>query len=150
MRTTQDYDVGGRQYSGPPGAVAGDEPKGAGWVLFAAVLLGLAAIWNVFAGIAAISNAHVYTANAHYVFSDLKTWGWIILILGVLQGCAALALTGGSEVARWFGIACAAVNSIGQLMFIPAYPLWGISMFAIDLLIIYALAVYGGSRLRKT
>jgi hypothetical protein len=150
MRTTQDYDVG-RQYSGPPpGAVAGDDPKGWGWVLFAAVMLGLASFWNVFAGIAAISNAHVFVANAHYVFSDLSTWGWIILILGVLQGCAALTLMTGSEVARWFGIACAAVNSIGQLMFVPAYPLWGISMFAIDLLIIYALAVYGGSRLRAS
>jgi hypothetical protein len=149
MRTTQDYDVG-QQYAGPPGAVAGDEPKGAGWVLFAAVLLGLAALWNFFAGIAAIAGAHVYVANANYVFSDLSTWGWIILILGVLQGVAALGLTSGSELARWFAIACAAVNSIGQLMFIPAFPFWGIAMFAIDLLIIYALAVYGGSRLRTT
>jgi len=147
MRTTQDYDVG-RGYAGPPGAVAGDDPKGAGWVFFAAVLLGLAALWNFFAGVAAISGAHVYTANAHYVFSDLRTWGWIILVLGILQGVAAAALTGGSELARWFGIACAAVNSIGQLMFIPAFPFWGIAMFAIDLLIIYALTVYGGSRLR--
>ena len=149
MRTTQDYDVG-RQYTGPPGTVAGDEPKGAGWVLFAALLLGLAALWNFFAGIAAIAGAHVYVANANYVFGDLATWGWIILILGILQAVAALALTTGSEGARWFGIACAALNSIGQLMFIPAFPFWGISMFAIDLLIIYALAVYGGSRLRTS
>jgi hypothetical protein len=147
MRTTQDYDVG-RQYTGPPGVDTGDEPKGAGWVLFAVVLLGLAALWNFFAGIAAIAGAHIYVANANYVFSDLATWGWIILILGILQGIAALALMTGSEAARWFGIACAALNSIGQLMFIPAFPFWGISMFALDLLIIYALAVYGGSRLR--
>ena len=149
MRTTQDYDVG-RQYPGPPGAVAGDEPEGSGWVLFAAVLLGLAGLWNFFAGIAAIADAHVYVANANYVFSDLATWGWIILILGILQCFAALALTTGSELARWFGIACAAVNSIGQLMFIPAFPFWGIAMFAVDILIIYALVVYGGSRLRTT
>lgn len=147
MRTTQDYDVG-RQYAGPPGEVAGDETMGSGWILFAAVMLGLAGLWNFFAGIAAIADAHVYVANADYVFSDLATWGWIILILGILQGFAALALSTGSEVARWFGIACAAVNSIGQLMFIPAFPFWGIAMFAVDLLIIYGLAVHGGSRLR--
>lgn len=147
MRTTQDYDVG-RQYAGPPGEVAGDETMGSGWILFAAVMLGLAGLWNFFAGIAAVADAHVYVANADYVFSDLATWGWIILILGILQGFAALALSTGSEVARWFGIACAAVNSIGQLMFIPAFPFWGIAMFAVDLLIIYGLAVHGGSRLR--
>jgi hypothetical protein len=147
MRTTQDYDVG-RRYGGPPTDVAGDEPEGSGWVLFAAVLLGLAGLWNFFAGIAAIADAHVYVADANYVFSDLRTWGWIIMILGILQGFAALALTTGSEVARWFGIACAAINSIGQLMFIPAFPFWGIAMFAVDLLIIYGLAVYGGKRLR--
>lgn len=145
MRTTQDYDVG-RHYSGPPAELA--ETMGSGWILFAAVMLGLAGLWNFFAGIAAIADAHVYVANADYVFSDLATWGWIILILGILQGFAALALSTGSEVARWFGIACAAVNSIGQLMFIPAFPFWGIAMFAVDLLIIYGLAVHGGSRLR--
>jgi hypothetical protein len=112
------------------------------------LLLGLAGLWNFFAGIAAIADAHVYVANANYVFGDLRTWGWIIMILGILQGFAALALSTGSEVARWFGIACAAINSIGQLMFIPAFPFWGIAMFAVDLLIIYGLAVYGGKRLR--
>jgi hypothetical protein len=147
MRTTQDYDVGQR-YGGPPTDVAGDPPEGSGWVLFAALLLGLAGLWNFFAGIAAIADAHVYLADANYVFSDLRTWGWIIMILGILQGFAALALSTGSELARWFGIACAAINSIGQLMFIPAFPFWGIAMFAVDLLIIYGLAVYGGKRLR--
>lgn len=147
MRTTQDYDVA-RQYEGAAPASVGDEPEGMGWIVFASVMLGLAALWNFFAGIAAIADAHVYVANANYVFSDLNTWGWIVLILGILQGVAAFALYTGSEFARWFGIGVAAVNSIGQLMFIPAFPFWGIAMFAVDMLIIYGLAVYGGARLR--
>ena len=116
--------------------------------MFAAVLLGLAGLWNFIEGVAAISNAHVYVGNANYVFSDLKTWGWIVLALGIIQGFAAFALLTGSELARWFGIAVAGLNAIGQLMFIPAYPVWGLAMFAVDMLIIYALAVYGGKRLR--
>lgn len=149
MRTTQDYDVA-RTYSESPAATAGDEPEGMGWIVFATVMLGLAALWNVFAGIAAIADAHVYVANANYVFSDLSTWGWIVLLLGIAQGIAALALMSGSELARWFGIAVAGINSIAQLMFIPAFPFWGIAMFAVDMLIIYGLAVYGGARLRRT
>lgn len=149
MRTTQDYDVA-RTYSESPAATAGDEPEGMGWIVFATVMLGLAALWNVFAGIAAIADAHVYVANANYVFSDLSTWGWIVMLLGIAQGIAALALMSGSELARWFGIAVAGINSIAQLMFIPAFPFWGIAMFAVDMLIIYGLAVYGGARLRRT
>jgi hypothetical protein len=54
----------------------------------------------------------------------------------------------GSEWARWFGVASASVNALGQLWFAPAYPWWSIAIFALDILIIYALVVYGGSRLR--
>jgi hypothetical protein len=145
MRTTQDYDVGARDYS----AMGGDPtPPGAGWVTFAAVMLGLTGLWNLFDGIAAISSAHVLVGNANYVFSDLNTWGWIVLILGIFQGLAGLSLFSGSEWARWFGITSASVNAIGQLAFVPAYPVWGLAMFAVDILIIYALAVHAGARLR--
>jgi hypothetical protein len=144
MRTAQDYELQGTYGRVPDYS----EPKGLGWVTFATVLLGLAGIWNFFDGILAISSSHVYTANASYVFSDLNTWGWIVMILGIVEGLAALAILSGSEVARWFGIAVAGVNAIGQLAFIPVYPWWGLAMFAVDLLIIYALAVYGGRRLQ--
>jgi hypothetical protein len=128
---------------------AGDV-KGVGWVLFAAIILGLAGIWNFIDGILAISRSHVYVGNAHYVFSDLRTWGWIVMLLGIAQGLAAMALLSGSELARWFGIVVAGVNAIGQLMYMQSYPLWALAMFVVDILIIYALAVYGGARLRDT
>jgi len=126
------------------------ESQGIGWIVFASIMLFLAGTWNVIDGILAISRSHVYTASAHYVFSDLRTWGWIVLALGIVQLLAGGYLLSGSEWARWFGVAAAGINSIGQLMFLPAYPFWALSMFVLDLLIIYALAVYGGSRLRES
>jgi hypothetical protein len=135
---------------GYPGeSVSGYEVEGGGWIVFAASLLGLAGLWNVIQGILAIGDSRVYVGETTFVFSDLNTWGWIILVLGVAQLLAAFAIVGGSEFARWFGIACAGVNAIGQLFFISAYPFWAIAIFALDILIIYALAVYGGSRLRN-
>jgi hypothetical protein len=145
VRTASDYEL-----QGTYGEVSDYEgSKGMGWVTFAGVMLGLAGIWNFFDGILAISSAHVYTASSTYVFSDLNTWGWIVLILGVAEGLAAIAIFSGSEFARWFGIVAAGLNAIGQLGFVPVYPFWAISMFAVDVLIIYALAVYGGHRMTR-
>ena len=77
------------------------------------------------------------------------SWGFFAFALsGIIQLIASAALFAGSEFARWFGIAAAGVNAIGQLLFLPAYPWWAIAMFTVDLLVIYGLAVYGGSRLR--
>jgi hypothetical protein len=122
--------------------------RGGGWILFAASMLGLAGSWNTIQGILAIADSRVFVGEQKFVFSDLQTWGWIVLILGVLQLLAAFGIVGGREGATWFGIGVAAVNAIGQLFFLPAFPFWALTMFAVDILIIYALAVYGGSRLR--
>jgi hypothetical protein len=125
------------------------ESAGLGWIGFAAIMLGLAGTWNVLEGLLAIGGSRVYVAETVFVFSDLNTWGWIMVVLGLAMLFAAFAVVAGSELARWFGIGAAFVNSIGQLYFLPAYPLWAMTMFAVDMLIIYGLAVYGGKRLRS-
>src|SRR5436305_10966921 len=108
---------------------------GAGWLVFAAIMLGFAGTFNFIAGLLAIGDSKVYAPNATYVFSDLRTWGWIVMLLGLFQIIAAFAIFTGSELARWFGIAAASVNAIGQLMFLHAYPFWALSIFAVDVLI---------------
>jgi len=144
MSTAEDYEL-----QGAYGTSEYSEPKGAGWITFAAIMLALVGTWNFLDGILAISSSHVYTENTTYVFSDLRTWGWIMLVLGIVQGLAALAILSGRGFGRWFGMASAGVNALGQLMFIPVYPFWGATMFAVDILIIYALAAYGGRRIRQ-
>ncbi|SRR6266851_4226068 len=119
--------------------------EGAGWAMFAAILLFIAGTWNFIDGILGISRSHVYTANAHYVFSDLRTWGWIIMLLGILQLAAGAGLLSGSTWARWFAVFVVALNMIGQLGFIPVYPFWAITMFILDILIIFGLVTYGKS-----
>jgi hypothetical protein len=140
--------------STPPGAPApsGREPqryaddleKGAGWVLFAGTMVMIAGVLNVIYGISGIGNAHWLEANTNYVFSNLKTWGWIVLIIGVLQLIAAFSIWAGSEYGRWVGVISAGLNSIAMLLFIPAYPFGALAVFAIDILVIYGLLAYGG------
>ncbi len=137
--------------SAPPEARRYEEetPRGTGWVGFAAIVLGLVGVFSFIDGILAVSSSKVFTANATYVFSDLHTWGWIVMILGALSVCASFAVLSGSELARWFGITIASLNAIGQLMFVHANPWWAMSMFAVDILVIYGLAMYGGARVRR-
>ena len=122
--------------------------KGYGWVIFAGSMLALVGSLNFIYGIAAISNSKFYVRDAQYVISDLNTWGWVLLCIGVIQFLAAFAIWTGSEVGRWIGIVSAGLNAIAQMLAIPAYPFLALALFAVDILVIYGLAVYGGHKLR--
>ena|SRR5215203_486819 len=118
--------------------------RGSGWLAFAAMMLALAGTFSVINGIIAVAKARFYTPDAVYVFSDLRTWGWILIVLGCLQIGAASSIGAGRSFGRWFGIAAASLNALGQLFFVPAYPIWAVAIFAVDVLIIYGLTAYGG------
>ena len=120
--------------------------EGSGWVLFAGIMIMMVGVLNIIWGIAAIDRSSFFVQDAKYVFSDLRTWGWIILVLGALQLAAAFSVWAGGSFGRWFGIATATVNAIAALLSIPAYPFWSLAIFAIDVLVIYGLAAYGGDR----
>jgi hypothetical protein len=117
--------------------------EGYGLILFASVLLVIAGIFNLIYGIAAIANSHVFVANAHYVFGNLRTWGWITLIIGVLQLLAAAGVVAGNQLARWFAVAVLGLNAIDMMFFIPAYPFWSLVIIAVDVVALYGLCAYG-------
>ncbi len=118
--------------------------RGFGWLAFAGYVLIIAGVFSIIDGIVALANASFFTANAHFVFSSLRTWGWIVLVLGIVQTLAGFGVFTGRQWARWFGIAIASLSAIGQLMFAQAYPLWSLVIIGVDVLVIYGLAVYGG------
>lgn len=117
-----------------------DESMLSGWWVFAGVLLLVAGVLNIIYGIAAIGDSKFFTENVTYIISGLNTWGWIILILGVLELVAAFSLFSGGEFGRWFGIFIASLNAIGALLSIPAYPFWSLALFALAIIIIHKLA----------
>jgi hypothetical protein len=121
----------------------GDD-RGDSWVMFAGVMLALVGILNIVYGIAAIGDSTFFTANAKYVITDLNTWGWVVLVVGAIQFLAAFAIWSGAELGRWVGIISAACNAIVQMFFIPAFPLLSVTLFAVDVLVIYGLVTYGG------
>ena len=118
--------------------------EGHGLILFASVMLVIIGCFNLIYGIAAIANSHVFVADAHYVFGSLRSWGWITLIIGVLQLAAAAGVVAGNQLARWFGVAVLGLNAIDQMFFIPAYPWWSLTIIAVDVVALYGLCAYGG------
>jgi uncharacterized membrane protein (DUF2068 family) len=140
MSTTPDYAPGS-----DVGTARNDsrgEGGGFGWFVFAGVSLVIAGALNVIYGIAAISDSKFFVHNTHYVFSSLNTWGWVTLVFGVLQMCAAFSLWQAGTFGRVFGITAAGLNSITALLSLPAYPFLSLAIFAIDMMIIYGLTTY--------
>lgn len=127
----------------PRGDVYGSE-RGSGWIAFAGTMLVILGVMNVIYGVAAIDDANVYVGDAKYVFADLNTWGWFLLIVGVIQFFAAFSIWNHTSWGRWVGVLSAACNSILQLLFLPAFPFLALSLFTLNILVIYGLIAYGG------
>jgi hypothetical protein len=120
-----------------------EDDRGYGWVMFAGVLLLVLGTINFIMGLGAIDHANFFTANAHYVAGDLNTWGWVVLCIGVLEWLVALGVFVKNQFARWTGVVVLSGNAIVQLLMMPAYPFWSLSIFALDVLAIYGLVAYG-------
>jgi len=131
-------------------ATTTEAEKGTGWLIFAGVMLFIAGTLGVVDGVSAITDSKFYAPHPRFLFGDLHVWGWVHLVLGGLLIAAVFGIWAGAPWARWFGIAMAALGAIAHLLFIPAYPLWSLALFAIDLLIIYGLAAYGDRRPRAS
>jgi hypothetical protein len=116
---------------------------GEGWLTFAGIMIIVLGTLNIIWGIAAIDRSGFFVGETKLIFDDIRTWGWIILIIGALQVLAGFGIFARNQFARWFGVAVAAVNLIAALTSISAYPFWALVIIGIDVLVIYGLAAYG-------
>jgi hypothetical protein len=125
----------------------GEHMRGVGSALFVGILLMVAGVLNIIYGIAAVGDAHFYVNDTQFVFSSLHTWGWITIILGVIELTAAFSLFGGGAYGRVVGLAAATLGAIGALLNVGgAHPWWSLGVFAICLVCIHGLAVLGEPR----
>ena len=117
--------------------------KGVGRTLFVAILLVMAGTLNIIYGIGALSNAHFFD-HTQYVFSSLHTWGWITIIVGVIQLTAGFSLMTGGGYGRVIGIIAASIGALESLLSVGgSHPFWSLGIFALCLWILHGLVVYG-------
>jgi hypothetical protein len=117
--------------------------RGLGRAMFVAILLLIAGTLNIIYGIGAVSNAHFFHGT-QYVFSSLHTWGWITIIVGVIQLTAGFSLFGGGGYGRIIGIIAAGIGALESLLSVGGvHPFWSLGIFALCVWILYGLVVYG-------
>jgi hypothetical protein len=124
------------------------DERGAGWVLFAGIVLIWGGIMKIFDANWAFRYHGVLPSNleAGIFGHSLKTYAWVDLgVAAILLICGVLVIKG-SRFARWVGIIAAVIAGVSAIWWMPFYPVWAFVYIVIAALVVYALAVYGGDR----
>ncbi len=121
------------------------EEKGGGWVLFAAIVLGVAGVMRIFDAIWAFRYHGIVPENLeNAIFGhSLKTYGWVYLVVGIVLIVCAGGVLAQSQISRWIGVFAGAVMAISAIWWMPYYPIWSLTYIGVGVLVIYSLAVYG-------
>ena len=119
--------------------------KGEGWLIFAAVALGVAGIMRIFDSIWAFRYHGAIPDDLQNALwgHTLKNYGWLWLVVGIILILCAFGVMARSQISRWIGIFAGAVAAISAIWWIPYYPVWSLVYIAIGIFVIYALAAYG-------
>jgi hypothetical protein len=115
-----------------------------GWIGFAAIMLAFIGAITFFEGLIAVIRDNYYVVTRQQIFAfDVSTWGWIMMLWGVLLFLAALGLAAKSGWARWFTIVILFLNLLGQLSWLgnSGYPLWSLTIITLEIVVLYALTV---------
>jgi hypothetical protein len=120
---------------------------GAGWRLFAGIMILISGTFNVFDGLVGITQTNYISRNTGGqlpITNDVKTWSWVVLVIGALMILASFLIFAGNMFGRVVGVLVASVNALAQLAYLNHNPLWSFTMVVIDILVIYGLVAHGG------
>jgi hypothetical protein len=119
--------------------------RGNGWTVFAGIALMVAGVMRIFDSIWAFRYHGVLPSNfeAALFGHSLKTYGWVYLVVAIILILAGLGVMVQSQVARWIGVAAAALLGISAIWWMPYYPIWSLTYIGISFFVIYALVAYG-------
>jgi hypothetical protein len=118
--------------------------RGAGRAAFVATLLVIAGVLNIIYGIGALDDANIFVNDKRFIFSNLNTMGWVLIVLGIIQFTGGLSLFAGNTYGRVIGLVGAGLGAIGAVLSIGgADPWWSLAVFALCVYILHGLFVLG-------
>jgi hypothetical protein len=118
--------------------------RGAGRAVFAAILLMIVGTINIIYGIGALDDARIFVNDTRFIFTNLNTMGWALIILGVVQLTGSFSLLAGNTYGRVIGIIAGTLGALGALFSIGgSNPWWSLAVFALCVWIVYGIVVFG-------
>jgi tetrahydromethanopterin S-methyltransferase subunit C len=118
--------------------------RGAGRVVFAAILLLLVGTLNIIYGIGAIADANFYANDTRYILTNLNALGWLLILVGLLQLTGGFSLLSGNPYGRLIGIVAGSLGAIDALLSMGnSHPWWNLAIFALCVWVVYGIVVYG-------
>ena len=118
--------------------------RGAGRAVFAGILLTIVGTLNIIYGIGALDDANIFVNDKRYIFTNLNTMGWVLIILGAIQLAGGFSLMAGNTFGRVLGIIGGSLGAIGALLSIGgSYPWWSLAIFALCVWVVHGIIVYG-------
>jgi hypothetical protein len=118
--------------------------RGTGRAAFAAILLLIAGTLNIIYGIGALDSANIFVNDTRYIFTNLSTMGWVLIVLGVIQLTGGFSLIAGNTYGRVIGIIGGTLGAIGALLSIGgSNPWWSLAIFFLCVWIVYGIMILG-------
>ncbi|MCA1008236.1 hypothetical protein LCL87_21215 [Rhodococcus hoagii] len=114
-----------------------------GTALGGAVLLVTVGLLEAFQGLSAVAGDKVLDLDADYRFQLGETgWGWVHVVLGVFVAAAGAALFTGRTWARVSAMVICGLSILVNFLWLPNYPMWAISIIALNAVVIWAVATW--------
>jgi hypothetical protein len=118
--------------------------RGTGRALLAATLLVIAGTLNIIYGIGALDDANIFVNDKRYIFTNLNTMGWVLIVLGIIQLAGGFSLIAGNTYGRVIGIIGAGLGAIAALLSIGGNdPWWSVAIFFLCVYILHGIYIYG-------
>jgi len=99
---------------------------------------------NVIYGIGALGDANVLVGDTRLVLTDLSGYGWVLIILGLVQLTGGFSLMAGNVYGRVIGIAGAGLGAFWALISMGAgNPWWSLGVFALCVYVLMGIVEFG-------
>jgi len=113
-----------------------------GWIVFAATMMMVIGSIDFFEGLIAVIRKEYYVLGPNQVIVfNMTTWGWLMMLFGIVLFLTGMALWSGMTWARWVAIVALSVNVLGQLSWLGSTnnSLWALTAIALNIIVLYAL-----------
>jgi vacuolar-type H+-ATPase subunit I/STV1 len=116
-----------------------------GWIVFTGTMMAFLGVFHMFQGLVALfrSTEIAFPTSGLAIQVSFTQWGWLQIIAGALVFAVGLGLFTGRMWARVLGVILVSISALVNFAWATMFPVWSITLLAIDFLVLYALIAHG-------